>query len=58
MDDKPTDEVIAFRADAELRRRIDQMAAAEDPRGSRASWIRRTLAQVARMQKNERVSSP
>ena len=53
MDDKPTDEVIAFRADAELRRRIDQMAAAEDPRGSRASWIRRTLAQITKMQSQE-----
>jgi hypothetical protein len=50
---KPDEALIAFRADVELLRRIDQMAAAEDPRGSRASWIRRTLAQITKMQSQE-----
>jgi predicted transcriptional regulator len=56
MDDKPTDEVIVFRADAELRRRIDELAAAD--KRSRANWLRRTLDQITRMQRNERASSP
>jgi predicted transcriptional regulator len=51
---EPVEALIQFRADAELRRRIDQMAAADDR--SRASWLRRTLDQVVRMQKNERPS--
>jgi predicted transcriptional regulator len=46
--DKPIEALIQFRADAELRRRIDELAAAD--KRSRANWLRRTLDQITKMQ--------
>ena len=50
---KPVEALVQFRAEPELVRRIDQLAAAEDR--SRANWLRRTLDQITR-QTGERVA--